>query len=82
MRHEQFEAREPVELYVEIQGGSVHLDATGSTDVSVEIEGTHADEVLVEQRGRSLRGVAPRPAGPGRRTRMGRRPAHPHSGRQ
>lgn len=65
MRHEQFEAREPVELYVEIQGGSVHLDATGSTDVSVEIEGTHADEVLVEQRGRSLRVVAPRPRGLG-----------------
>ena len=49
MRTETFETPGPIQLGVEIRSGSVFITAAEVTQTTVEIEGKHADEVVVEQ---------------------------------
>lgn len=55
-----FETHEPVELYVELGKGSLHVTATDTTASHVEVEGRDADHVEVRQDGRRLSVVDPR----------------------
>ena len=62
-RHEQFETHGPIDLYVEIGGGSIQVTATDTTESTVTIDGTDADEVEVRFDGRELAVVAPQQRG-------------------
>jgi len=55
-----FETHQPVKLYVEIGRGNVTLEATGTTESTVEVTGEHSDEVLVEQNGDQISVLAPK----------------------
>ena len=54
-----FTTPEPVDLHVEIGGGSIHLVADQVTETTVDVEGQDAAEVAVEQRGNQIVVVAP-----------------------
>jgi DUF4097 and DUF4098 domain-containing protein YvlB len=54
-----FSTPEPVELYVEIGGGSVTVDAEDVNETTVDVEGPNADDVTVEQRGNQIVVIAP-----------------------
>jgi DUF4097 and DUF4098 domain-containing protein YvlB len=50
----RFESHTPINLFVEISKGNVHVECTETTESVVRIEGKHAEEVLVEQRGDTI----------------------------
>ncbi len=55
MRTETFQTPRPLQLDIEIRSGSVHVLAQeGLAETVVEIEGEHADQVVLEQQGDSL----------------------------
>lgn len=56
----EFETHRPVDLYVEIGGGNVQIQAADTTESRVEIRGRDADLVTVEQSGDRLSVIAPR----------------------
>ncbi len=64
-RRYDFETHTPVQLYVELGRGSLHITATDTTDSHVEIVGKDADQVEVRQDGRRISVVAPRQSGLG-----------------
>jgi DUF4097 and DUF4098 domain-containing protein YvlB len=55
-----FETPEPIHLYVEIGRGQVAVDAGVATQSTVEVTGERADEVIVEQDGRTLSIIGPK----------------------
>jgi DUF4097 and DUF4098 domain-containing protein YvlB len=55
-----FETHQPVKLYVEIGRGRVTVDATATTESTVEVTGEHSDEVVVEQNGDQISVLAPK----------------------
>ena len=56
----RFETHNPVNLVVEISKGNVHVRcAADTTESTVVVEGKHADDVLVEQRGDSISVLEP-----------------------
>lgn len=65
MRVEKFPTDQTVELYVEIRGGDLQIEAAATATTVVEVEGLHADEVDIRQQGRTISVVAPRPRGMG-----------------
>jgi DUF4097 and DUF4098 domain-containing protein YvlB len=60
MPEHRFETHEPVDLYVEVGRGTVHVTPTDTTEAVVRLTGRDAHEVEVEQSGREIRVVAPR----------------------
>jgi DUF4097 and DUF4098 domain-containing protein YvlB len=54
MPDHRFETHSPVNLLVEINKGNVHVSCLDITESSVRVEGKHADEVVVEQRGDTI----------------------------
>ena len=62
-RRYDFETPDPVELYVELGRGSLHVTATDTTAAHVEITGRDAERVEVRQAGRRISVVAPRQLG-------------------
>jgi DUF4097 and DUF4098 domain-containing protein YvlB len=58
-----FETHAPVELYVEIGKGRVAVTCTDTTESTVHVEGTNADDVLVEQSGDRIRVLEQRRGG-------------------
>ena len=54
-----FTTPEPVELYVEIGGGSVNVRADEVSETTVDVDGPNAEEVTVEQRGNQIVVIAP-----------------------
>jgi DUF4097 and DUF4098 domain-containing protein YvlB len=50
----RFETHSPVNLVVEISKGNVHVRCADTTESTVLVEGKHADDVVVEQRGDSI----------------------------
>ncbi len=63
VRRYDFETHTPVQLYVELGKGSVHITATDTTESHVEIAGKDAEQVEVRQEGRRISVVAPRQRG-------------------
>ena len=63
MTEHRFEAPHPVELYVEIGKGNVHVLATDTTECTVQITGRDAEQVRVEQAGDQISVIAPRQRG-------------------
>lgn len=63
MTEHYFETHEPVDLYVEIGKGTVHVSCLETTESVVTIEGRDAEQVRVEQQGRRIEVVAPRHTG-------------------
>lgn len=55
-----FETPEPVQLFVELGRGAVHIRATGTPTTRVQVQGRDADQVHVEQHGRRISVVAPK----------------------
>jgi DUF4097 and DUF4098 domain-containing protein YvlB len=55
-----FGTPEPIHLYVEIGRGQVTVDAGESSQSTVEVTGERADEVEVEQDGRTISVIGPR----------------------
>jgi DUF4097 and DUF4098 domain-containing protein YvlB len=55
----RFETHSPVNLVVEISKGNVNITCTDTTESTVVVEGKHADEVIVEQRGDSISVIEP-----------------------
>lgn len=47
----RFETHQPVDLVVEIGKGDVRVECLDTTETTVRVEGKHADDVIVEQRG-------------------------------
>lgn len=60
MTEHRFETHRPVDLYVEIGKGNVHVLATDTTETTVTIAGRDADQVHVEQSGDQVSVIAPR----------------------
>jgi DUF4097 and DUF4098 domain-containing protein YvlB len=60
MTEHRFETHQPVDLYVEIGKGNVHVLATDTTESTVSISGRDADDVHVEQRGDQISVIGPR----------------------
>ncbi|QIG45433.1 DUF4097 domain-containing protein [Nocardioides anomalus] len=50
----RFETHSPVNLSVEISKGNVHVSCLDTTESTVRVEGKHADDVVVEQRGDTI----------------------------
>ena len=50
----RFETHSPVNLVVEISKGNVHVRCTDTTESTVLVEGKHAEDVVVDQRGDSI----------------------------
>jgi DUF4097 and DUF4098 domain-containing protein YvlB len=50
----RFETHSPVNLLVEISKGNVNIQCLDTTESTVNIEGKHADEVVVEQHGDTI----------------------------
>jgi len=63
-----FTTTEPVDLVLEIQAGDVTITATETTETTVSVSGAAADEVRVEQDGRSVSVIGPRLEGIFRRS--------------
>jgi DUF4097 and DUF4098 domain-containing protein YvlB len=63
MTEHHFETHQPVELYVEVGKGNVHVNASDTTESTVTVEGRDADQVLVEQSGDRISVIAPRQRG-------------------
>lgn len=63
MAEHRFETHLPVDLYVEIGKGRVHVTCTDTTETTISIEGRDADQVVVEQQGDQISVVAPRQRG-------------------
>jgi DUF4097 and DUF4098 domain-containing protein YvlB len=59
MPSHQFETHSPVNLIVEISKGNVHVSCLDTTESTVRVEGKHADEVIVEQRGDTISVLEP-----------------------
>lgn len=55
-----FETSEPVQLFVELGKGVVHVRATETSTTEVRVQGREADQVQVEQHGRRITVVAPK----------------------
>jgi DUF4097 and DUF4098 domain-containing protein YvlB len=55
-----FETHEPVSLYAELGKGHLTITAEDTTETTVKVTGTHAEEVLVDQSGTQISVVAPR----------------------
>jgi DUF4097 and DUF4098 domain-containing protein YvlB len=55
----RFETHDPVNLVVEISKGHVNVVCTDITESTVLVEGNHADEVVVEQRGDTISVLEP-----------------------
>lgn len=55
-----FDTPDPIELYVEIGAGRITTEATDTTRTEVTVTGKHADDVTIEQSGRTISVVAPR----------------------
>ncbi|GAA5141344.1 hypothetical protein GCM10023340_02910 [Nocardioides marinquilinus] len=55
-----FETHQPVELYVESGKGDVEITAAETTETTVEISGTDADDVVVDLAGSRLTVIAPK----------------------
>jgi DUF4097 and DUF4098 domain-containing protein YvlB len=62
MKHE-FHASAPQDVYVELQSGDLRVSATETDRADVEVIGSDADSVIVEQRGDQLSVIAPRRTG-------------------
>ena len=60
MAQHRFETHLPVDLFVEIGKGRVHVFCTDTTESTVKIEGRDADQVHVQQDGDQITVVAPR----------------------
>lgn len=60
MTQQHFSTPDPIELYVEIGRGSIHVTAADITDTDIEVTGRDADKVVVEQSGDRIAVVAPR----------------------
>ncbi len=61
MTHHELSTPDPIDLYVEIGSGSVHLDLTGPAGATtIRIEGRDAAQVAVDQDGDTVSVVAPR----------------------
>ena len=60
MAEHRFETHLPIDLYVEIGKGRVHVFCTDTTESTVKIEGRDADQVVVQQDGDQITVVAPR----------------------
>ncbi|HET7735486.1 MAG TPA: DUF4097 family beta strand repeat-containing protein [Nocardioidaceae bacterium] len=58
-----FDTPEPPVLYVEIGSGHVAVTAADVEQTTIEVSGSHADEVLVEQRGHEIVVIAPKKVG-------------------
>ncbi len=58
MRH-TFPTPTPISLYVEVGSGAVRLRATETAETEVLVEGRHAEDAMVEQRGREIVVKAP-----------------------
>ena len=56
----EFETHEPVDLYVEIGKGNVHVTATDTTATTVDVEGRDSEQVEVRQDGRQISVVSPK----------------------
>ena len=54
MPEHRFETHNPVNLFVEISKGNVHVRCTETTESTVRVEGKNADDVVVEQHGDSI----------------------------
>ncbi len=65
VRRYDFETHTPVQLYVELGKGRLHITATDTTESHVEIVGKDAEEVEVRLDGRRISVVAPRQRGGG-----------------
>lgn len=63
MPEHRFETHAPVDLYVEIGKGSVSITCADTTESTVSIEGSGAEEVSVEQRGDELHVLEPHRSG-------------------
>jgi DUF4097 and DUF4098 domain-containing protein YvlB len=55
----RFETHSPVNLVAEIAKGNVHVECLDTHESVVTVEGKHADEVLVEQRGDTISVLEP-----------------------
>lgn len=58
-----FDTPEPPVLYIEIGSGSVAVTAADVEQTTVEVTGSHAEEVLVEQRGHEIVVISPKKVG-------------------
>ena len=56
----EFDTPDPVELTVELGGGSIVVEATGTDTTTVRVDGPRADEFTIEQRGERIAVIAPR----------------------
>ncbi len=61
----EFETHEPVDLYVELGKGSVHVTAADTTQTLVEVEGREPERVEVWQDGRQISVLGPKGGGRG-----------------
>ena len=59
MEIHEFETHEPVDLYVEIGKGNVHVTASDTTATTVEVEGREPEKVEVRQDGRQISVIGP-----------------------
>jgi DUF4097 and DUF4098 domain-containing protein YvlB len=59
MPEHHFQTHGPVDLIVEISKGTVHVTCTDTTESRVSVDGKHAGDVLVEQRGDTITVVEP-----------------------
>jgi len=59
----EFDTPEPVELTVELGGGSIVVEATETGTTTVQVDGPRADDFAVEQRGDRIAVIAPRHKG-------------------
>ena len=55
-----FETPEPIHLYAEIGTGQVTIDAGESSQSTIEVTGERADEVIIEQDGRTISVIGPK----------------------
>jgi DUF4097 and DUF4098 domain-containing protein YvlB len=55
----RFETHSPVDLVVEISKGNVNVQCLDTTESVVRVEGKHAEDVIVEQRGDSISVLEP-----------------------
>jgi DUF4097 and DUF4098 domain-containing protein YvlB len=55
----RFETHSPVDLVVETSKGNVHVECTDTTESVIRIEGKHAEDVVVEQRGDAISVLEP-----------------------
>src|SRR4051794_4856616 len=62
MKHE-FHVPAPQNLYVELQSGDLRVSATETDQAVVEVIGSDADSVIVEQKGDQVSVIAPRRTG-------------------